>query len=69
MKSDAGVIEGTAQEVMAELARVPANQSVRAFVGHSSLANIAHQLQAVAAANGITEEVHDDLIRSLKNDG
>jgi hypothetical protein len=67
MKSAAGVIEGTAEEVMAELARVPANQPVRAFVGHPSLTVIARQLQAVAAANGVTEEVHDDLMRSLKN--
>jgi hypothetical protein len=69
MKSEAGVIEGTAQEVMAELARVPANQPVRAFVGHPSLTIVARQLQAMAAANGMTEEVHDELIRSLQNDG
>jgi hypothetical protein len=69
MKSAAGVIEGTAEEVMAELAHVPANQPVRAFVGHPSLTVIARQLQAIAAANGVTEDVHDDLMRSLKNGG
>jgi hypothetical protein len=69
MKSDSGVIEGTAQEVMAELARVPANQPVRAFVGHPSLTIIARQMQAVAAANGMTDDVHAELMRSLKTGG
>jgi hypothetical protein len=64
MRSEAGVIEGTAQEVMAELARIPANQPVRAFVGHPSLTIIARQLQAVAAANGMTQDIHDELIRA-----
>ena len=45
------------------------NQPVRAFVGHPSLTIVARQLQAMAAANGMTEEVHDELIRSLQNDG
>jgi hypothetical protein len=69
MKSAVGVIEGTAQEVMAALARDPADQPVRAFVGHPSLTIIARELQAIAAANGMTEEVHNDLIRSLKTGG
>jgi hypothetical protein len=61
-----GIIEGTAREVIAELVRVPADQPVRAIVGHPSLSLIARRLQGTAAANDMTEEVHDDLMRSLK---
>jgi hypothetical protein len=63
-----GVIEGTAREVMAELARIPAGEHVRAMVGRPSLSVIARRLQASAAAKGMTQEIHDDLLRSLKND-
>ena len=68
MKTPAGVIEGTAQEVMAKLAHVPADEHVRVMVGRPSLAVIARRLQATASANGMTEAIHNDLLRSLKND-
>jgi hypothetical protein len=67
MKTQDGVIEGTAREVMAKLADVPAGEHVRAMVGRPSLSVIARRLQATAAANGMTEEIHNDLLRSLKN--
>lgn len=69
MKTQDGIIEGTAQEVMAKLAHVPAGERVRVMVGRPSLTVIARRLQATAAANGMTEAMHDDLLRSLKNDG
>jgi hypothetical protein len=69
MKTREGVFEGTAQEVIAQLAHVPPGQRVRLIVGRPSLTVIAHRLQATAAANGMTAEIHKDLLRSLKNDG
>ena len=68
MKSEDGVIEGTAREVMAKLAHVPADVRVRVMVGRPSLSVIARRLQATAATNGMTEEIHNGLLRSLKND-
>ena len=69
MKTQNGIIEGTAREVIAKLAEVPAGEHVRVMVGHPSLSLIARRLQAAALASGMTDEVHDDLLRSLKNDG
>jgi hypothetical protein len=63
-----GVIEGTAREVMAELAHIPAGEHVRAMIGRPSLSVIARRLQTTAATNGMTQAIHDDLLRSLKND-
>jgi hypothetical protein len=68
MNTRDGVIEGTAQEVMAKLAHVPAGERVRVMVGRPSLSLIARRLQATAAAHGMSEAIHDDLLRSLKND-
>lgn len=68
MKTQDSVIEGTAREVIAKLAQVPAEEYVRAVVGRPSLSAIARQLQATAQANGMTEEVHAELLRSLKTD-
>ncbi len=68
MKTTDRVIEGTAQEVMAKLAHVPAGERVRAMVGHPSLSVIARRLQAIASANGMSEDIHNDLLRSLQND-
>jgi hypothetical protein len=68
MKTQDGVIEGTAQEVMAKLAHVPAGERVRVMIGRPSLSVIARRLQATASANGMTEEIHNDLLRSLQND-
>jgi hypothetical protein len=69
MTTENGIIEGTAREVIARLAEVPADEYVRAMVGHPSLSLIARRLQATALASGMTDEVHDDLLRSLKTDG
>lgn len=69
VKAQDGVIEGTAREVMAKLAQMPAGERVRVMVGRPSLTVIARRLQATAAANGMTDEIHDDLMRSLTNDG
>jgi len=63
-----GVIEGTAREVMAELAHMPAEIRVRAMIGRPSLNVIARRLQATAAANGMTDTVHDELMESLKSE-
>ena len=63
-----GVIEGTAREVMAKLAHMPADIRVRAMIGRPSLNVIARRLQATAAANGMTDALHDELMESLKSD-
>jgi len=68
MKTQDGIIEGTAQEVMAKLAQVPAGERVRVMVGRPSLTLIARRLQATAAANGMTEAIHNDLLRFSKHD-
>ena len=68
VKSQGEVIEGTAREVMAKLANLPADKRVRAMIGRPSLSLIARRLQETAAARGMTDEIHDDLMRSLKND-
>lgn len=61
-------IEGTPKEVIARLAGMPDDERVRVLVGRPSLTIIARQLQAEAAANGMTDEIHDELMRSLKTD-
>jgi hypothetical protein len=61
-------IEGTACEVIAKLAKVPADGHVRAMVSRPRLSPIARRLQSTALASGMTNEVHDDLWQSLKND-
>ena len=68
MKTQEGVIEGTAREVTAKLAHVPPGERVRVMVGRPSLSVIARRMQATAAANGVNAEIHSDLLRSLKND-
>ena len=62
------IIEGTARDVIAKLAQVPQGEHVRVMVGRPSLSAIARRLQATAAANGMTDAVHD-LMRSLKDPG
>ncbi len=69
MKSHGEVIEGTAQEVIARLADVPAGERVRAVIGRPSLSRIARRLQEAAAAHGMTEGIHDELLASWKNGG
>ncbi len=68
MKTQGGIIEGTAQEVTAKLAHAPAGARVRVMVGRPSLSVIARRLQATAAANGMTEAIRNDLLGSLKNE-
>ncbi len=67
MRSRSEVIEGTAREVMARLARIAPDERVRVLVGRPSLSVIARRTQAVAAERGMNEATHDALIRSLKN--
>jgi hypothetical protein len=46
VKTPAGVIEGTAEKVIAQLAQVPANEHVRTKIGRPGLTVIARRLQA-----------------------
>jgi hypothetical protein len=64
-----GVIEGSAQEIMARLAELPPGERVRLMIGRPSLSIIARELQATAASNGMTDEIHDELLKSLKHHG
>jgi len=65
MKSQDRFVQGTVREVMARLAHVPADERVRVMVGRPGLRVIARRLQATAEANGMTDEIHEDLLRSL----
>jgi len=53
---------------MAQLAHVPPDERVNLMVGRRGLSVIARRPQATAAANGITADIHNDLLRALKND-
>jgi hypothetical protein len=63
-----GMIEGTAKEIKAALARIPDDAPVRLMVGRPSLSLIARKLQSEAADRGMTDAQHDALIASLKHD-
>ena len=63
------VIEGTAQEIMGRLAEVPPGERVRVVIGRPSLSTIARRLQETAASIGMTDEIHDELLKSLKHEG
>jgi hypothetical protein len=54
-----------AQEVMAELAQVPAGERVRAMVGRPSLSVIARRLKVTAARNGMMDAVHPERLLIL----
>jgi hypothetical protein len=41
---------------------------MKADAPRPSLTVIARRTQATAAANGMTDKVHDELLRSIKND-
>lgn len=69
MKGQNRMINWTVREVRAELAHSTADERGRVIVGRSSLTVTAHRLQAAAAARGMTEQIHKDLLNSLKNDG
>ncbi|MEO5333016.1 MAG: hypothetical protein H7839_13435 [Magnetococcus sp. YQC-5] len=60
--------EGTAKQVMNELAHIPDDTVVRLMVGRPSLSTIAHQLQNEASIQGMTDTIHDELMKSLKRD-
>ncbi len=62
-----GVIEGTAKEIKAALATLPDDVVVRLMVGRPSLSIIARKLQSESANRGMTDERHDALMSSLKN--
>jgi hypothetical protein len=62
------VFEGTAREIRTRLATMPDDERVRIMVGRPSLAVIARKLQGTAAANGMTDAIHDTLLESLKHD-
>lgn len=62
------VIEGTARQVIAKLADMPPDERVRVMIGRPGLGVIARRLPAIATANGMTDEIHDDLLGSLRND-
>ena len=68
MQLQGGVIEAAARKVVAKLALMPAGEQVRVIVVRSGLSVIARRLQATASANGMTGEIHGDLLRSLKSD-
>jgi hypothetical protein len=65
MKAQNGVVEGTAEEVIAKFALLPASTPVRIMIGRPSLSIMARRLQATATTNGMTETVHSDLLISL----
>lgn len=62
------VIEGTAQDLMAQLAQMPPGERVRLVIARSSLSILAHRLQATANSNGMSNEIHHDLLKSLNHD-
>ena len=68
MATQPGVIEGTAKEIQAALAKMPEDVVVRLMVGRPSLSIIARKLQSEAAARGMTEAQHDELMASMKDD-
>lgn len=61
------IIEGLAPDVIPKLTQVPPGEHVRVRIGRPSFSAIARGLQATAAANGMTDAIHDELIRSLKD--
>jgi hypothetical protein len=66
MRQQAGVIEGTAKQIRAKLNQVPDDEIVKLMLGRPSLSIIARKLQAEALARGMTDNVHDELINSVK---
>ena len=63
------VIEGTAQEIMAQLAQMPPGERVRLMIEHPSQSIIVRRLQATATSNGKIEKINYDLLKSLQKDG
>jgi hypothetical protein len=68
MSTQPRVIEGTAKEIKAALAKMPEDAVVRLMVGRPSLSIIARKLQSEAGARGMTDARHDELMASLKDD-
>lgn len=65
---DAEIVEGTAKDMIDRLSRLPSEAHVRVVIGRPSLTTAARRTQAVAAAHGMSESVHDALIGSLRED-
>jgi hypothetical protein len=61
------MIEGTAKEIKAVLAKIPDESPVRLLVGRPSLSIIARKLQSEAADRGMTDAQHDALMAYLKD--
>jgi acyl CoA:acetate/3-ketoacid CoA transferase beta subunit len=68
MTIQSGVIQGTAKQIKAALAKMPDDEVVRLMVGRPSLSVIARKLQSEATARGMTDAKHDELMVSLKNE-
>jgi hypothetical protein len=68
MEPQTGILEGTASQIKAALSQMPDDAIVRLIVGRPSLSIIARKLQGEAAARGMTQAVHDELMLSLKDD-
>jgi len=68
MTIQSGVIQGTAKQIKAALAKMPDDEVVRLIVGRPSLSVIARKLQSEATARGMTDAQHDELMLSLKNE-
>ncbi len=62
------MFEGTAREIRTRLAAIPDDERVRVIVGRPSLTVMARRLQTTAAANGVTDPIHDALMQSLNHD-
>jgi hypothetical protein len=69
------VIETTAKDAAEVLRKLglPDNETVRITVGTKAAAyrrflDSASRLQASAARNGMTDEIHDELLASIKTD-
>jgi hypothetical protein len=67
-KMEPQVFECTAREIRTRLATMPDDERVRVMVGRPSLAVIVRKLQGTAAANGMTDAIHDTLLQCLKHD-
>lgn len=62
---DANVFEGYAAEIISKLSNAASHRSVGEAGDRPSLSIVARRLHVAAAANGMTEHVHDVLISTL----
>jgi hypothetical protein len=66
MKKQNIFIEGTAQEIMAQLAQLPPGERVRLMITTPSLAIIARRVPPTSATTGMAEKIHSDLLKPPK---